>query len=100
MVSGGRQILSNGEYRMPTSTKDLRVLVGTRVRIERDGVTYKGVLMGEVYRHVRSRKIAYKRWVLLTQTYFKANDGWTVTSLRPHDYAARELQDALERPPG
>jgi hypothetical protein len=85
---------------MPTSTKDLRVLVGTRVRIERDGVTYKGVLMGEVYRHVRSRKIAYKRWVLLTETYFKANDGWTVTPLRPHDYAARELQDALERPPG
>jgi hypothetical protein len=84
---------------MPTPTKDLRALVGKRVRIERDGVTYKGVLMGEVYRDV-GRKIASKRWVLVTQTYFKANDGWIVTPLRPHDYAARELQDALERPPG
>jgi hypothetical protein len=68
---------------MPTPTKDLRPLVGKRVRIERDGVTYKGVLMGEVYRHVKGRKIAAKRWMLLTETYFKANDGWTVTPLRP-----------------
>ena len=67
---------------MPTPTKDLRALVGRRVRIERDGVTYKGVLMGEVYRHVRGNKIAAKRWMLVTETYFKANDGWTVTPLR------------------
>jgi hypothetical protein len=69
---------------MPAPTKDLRALVGRRVRIERDGVTYKGVLMGEVYRHA-GRKSASKRW-MLSETYFKANDGWTVTPLRPHDY--------------
>jgi hypothetical protein len=48
------------------------------------------VLVGEVYLHVRGRKIASKRWVLFTidarakvfKTYFKANDGWTVTLLR------------------
>jgi hypothetical protein len=68
---------------MPTQRKDLRALVGRRVRIERDGVTYKGVLTGEVYRHVGSRKVAQQRWMLLTETYFKANDGWTVTPLRP-----------------
>ena len=31
----------------PTPTKDLRALVGKRVRIERDGVTYKGELLAE-----------------------------------------------------
>jgi hypothetical protein len=68
---------------MATPTRDLRALVGKQVKIERDGVTYKGVLMGEVFRHVRGNKIASKRWVLFTETYFRANDGWTVTPLRP-----------------
>jgi hypothetical protein len=75
---------------VPTPTRDLKEFVGKQVRIERDGVTHKGMLMGEVYRHVRSRPTAYKRWVLFTvddranghETYFKANDGWTVKLLR------------------
>jgi hypothetical protein len=75
---------------MPTPTKDLRALVGRRVRIERDGVTYKGVLMGEVYRHA-GRKSASKRWMLFTETYFKANDGWTVTDPTTTSAAPRRL---------
>ena len=67
---------------MPTPTKDLRALVGKQVMIERDGVTHKGVLMGEVFRRV-GKKFPSKRWVLVTETYFRANDGWTVTPLRP-----------------
>ena len=51
---------------MPTPTKDLRAFVGKQVRIKRDGVTHKGVLVGEVYLHVRGRKIASNRWVLFT----------------------------------
>jgi hypothetical protein len=66
---------------MPTPTRDLRALVGKKVRIERDGVTHEGFLMGELYRHVRGSKIAHKRWVLFVETLFKANDGWTVTPL-------------------
>jgi hypothetical protein len=66
--------------RVPTPTKDLRAFVGKHVRIERDGVIHTGVLMGEVFRHVRGRKVASRRWVL--ETDFKANDGWTVTLLR------------------
>ena len=75
---------------MPTPTKDLRAFVGKQVRIKRDGVTHRGVLIGEAYCRVSSRKIRCKRWVLLTidnrgagsETHFKANDGWIVTLWR------------------
>ena len=42
---------------MPTPTKDLRAFVGQQMRINRDGVANKGVLMGEVYSRVRSKKV-------------------------------------------
>jgi hypothetical protein len=82
---------------VPTPTKDLRAFVGKQVRIKRDGVTHRGVLIGEAYCRVTSRKIRYKRWVLLTsdnggtgfETHFKANDGWTVTVLRRNNGRAR-----------
>jgi hypothetical protein len=59
--------------------KGLRALVGKQVRIERDGVGYDGMLVGEVYRHVRSRKTSFKRWLVFRaderakglETYFK-----------------------------
>jgi hypothetical protein len=77
---------------MPTPTKDLRALVGKRVKIERDGVTHEGVLIGEVYRHVKGSKIARKRWVLFTETLFKANDGWTMTPQPPARMASSKAQ--------
>jgi hypothetical protein len=72
-------IFANGQTggTMPTPTTDLRALVGKKVRIERDGVTHKGVLMGKVYRHVKGSKVARKRWVLFSE------DGWTVTPVPP-----------------
>jgi hypothetical protein len=39
---------------VPTPTKDFKALVGKHVRIERDGVIHQGVLMGEVYIHLRA----------------------------------------------
>ena len=72
---------------MPIPTKDLRAFVGKQVRIKRDGIAHEGVLMGEFYRRVRSRKNRYKRWVLLaiddrgneSETHFKVDDVWTVS---------------------
>jgi hypothetical protein len=84
---------------MPTPTKDLRALVGKQVMIERDGLTHKGVLMREVFRRVR-KKFASKRWVLVTETYFKANDGWTVTLLQPTTTQPARAKGRPEQPTG
>jgi hypothetical protein len=72
---------------MRSQTADLKGLVSKRVKIERKGVTHRGILKGLEYRHVGHSQVAQLRWVLIaeTETLFRANDGWTVTPLEPRN---------------
>jgi hypothetical protein len=88
---------------MDEAAQDLKLLMGKRIKIEKNGETREGILIDEVDHVPDGQDQPIKMWALANvlapndaETYFAANDGWTVTHL-PDDPPPDEMKKAGQK---